>query len=764
MTVKSEEMAFSSRMSSQPDREGFVENNINSHDQTNHDTLGAKIPTLPLAENTLSSLDHSNDKSVSQDERNNMPSSIKMEDNADEEEVAAMPTTPTAATNGTDSHVKHGRRGDPRMHRAVAARLANPNLSLSEAIRIGGFKIEVDKDGETLVEGVAMSQRKNQLSRRIRLAKRGRDDFNNSEASTSDRKIRKLSAQMDCDKSANLDLCTPPSPIANIDPSTLSAQLDFENSAQLDSSIHLSQAENSKSNNSSSNGGSVGNAMNEGTSVSKVQTNKHNHFTPHVMGKENAKKDNNIKINLTPNGVSPEVGFEKSENRIAKDVSSKIKGFSLETGNSIVNSPPDSINNSNKILQNIMTQKNVCLEAELEKSNKKTLDMKLHLSSIANLGQSNSNKQQMFSTNFASLQLMQQQQADSNNHAQQVLLAQQQQKHQPQACFSNSYAVKTAVNHHNHMLHLTQQQQLMLQHQHDTASSEQKKKQALQLQYMQILQQQHQKTKGFSMPSRNAFFNHKSPTQQEFNVSRSVAAMSGAGNVNNMMNFDSKHLANCALDIGLGKDLNKQLQAINGNSNQVKGAITNNHTLSKGDGVRIRSAVDYFQCACNVLFKRCMLSAGFHPMQIEETNPAYLSFVSMALQAEKNRVDKLESLMSGINTSVATSGDIEGNEIKNHNSNDTTKKKSCANNESRRDQEKSSDAPESMIVAGNDHSDHTFEPTSTSIHHNADLSLAKEIVTSDSTIISSTPSLKQRGENDEEDDTEARDALRSFSV
>ena len=32
-----------------------------------------------------------------------------------------------------------GRRGDPRMHRAVAARLANPASTLFQALKTGGF-------------------------------------------------------------------------------------------------------------------------------------------------------------------------------------------------------------------------------------------------------------------------------------------------------------------------------------------------------------------------------------------------------------------------------------------------------------------------------------------------------------------------------------------------------------------------------------------------------------------------------------------------
>lgn len=37
-----------------------------------------------------------------------------------------------------------GRKGDPRMHRAVAARLADPSLTLFQALVMGGFDYTVD--------------------------------------------------------------------------------------------------------------------------------------------------------------------------------------------------------------------------------------------------------------------------------------------------------------------------------------------------------------------------------------------------------------------------------------------------------------------------------------------------------------------------------------------------------------------------------------------------------------------------------------------
>lgn len=83
---------------------------------------------------------------------------------------------------GVGEEVKKGkgRRGDPRMHRAVAARLAKPQLSLFQALVAGGFKFpvsEIASKGNGPIydsDNVLLSQRKNQLSRRLRLLARRR--------------------------------------------------------------------------------------------------------------------------------------------------------------------------------------------------------------------------------------------------------------------------------------------------------------------------------------------------------------------------------------------------------------------------------------------------------------------------------------------------------------------------------------------------------------------------------------------------------------
>ena len=59
------------------------------------------------------------------------------------------------------------------MHRAVSARLEDPNLTLYEALKIGGFSYPNNDDSSLLdSEKVTLGQRKNQLSRRLRLARK----------------------------------------------------------------------------------------------------------------------------------------------------------------------------------------------------------------------------------------------------------------------------------------------------------------------------------------------------------------------------------------------------------------------------------------------------------------------------------------------------------------------------------------------------------------------------------------------------------------
>lgn len=94
----------------------------------------------------------------------------------------------TETTERSVARNNKGRRGDLRMHAAVAARLGNPQLSLFQALVIGGFRFpkindDSNKDTPSLSclnttassdrriydsDNVLLSQRKNQLSRRLR--------------------------------------------------------------------------------------------------------------------------------------------------------------------------------------------------------------------------------------------------------------------------------------------------------------------------------------------------------------------------------------------------------------------------------------------------------------------------------------------------------------------------------------------------------------------------------------------------------------------
>ena len=71
-----------------------------------------------------------------------------------------------------------GRRGDPRMHRAVEIRLANPKMTLVDALRQGGFIFARAGGGgqsdRTVrdTDNVLLYQRKNQLNRRLRIYKK----------------------------------------------------------------------------------------------------------------------------------------------------------------------------------------------------------------------------------------------------------------------------------------------------------------------------------------------------------------------------------------------------------------------------------------------------------------------------------------------------------------------------------------------------------------------------------------------------------------
>ncbi len=79
---------------------------------------------------------------------------------------------------GPKSLTKSGRKSDPRMDRAVQAKLNDPNLSLIDALRKGGFVFPAVSDSGKPqyaivdADNVKITQRKNQLLRRLRTTKK----------------------------------------------------------------------------------------------------------------------------------------------------------------------------------------------------------------------------------------------------------------------------------------------------------------------------------------------------------------------------------------------------------------------------------------------------------------------------------------------------------------------------------------------------------------------------------------------------------------
>ena len=92
----------------------------------------------------------------------------------------SSPSTPAAKAAGERKTNKKvpGRSGDERMNKAVLARKHDPNISLMQALLIGGFVfpemytpgVKMAKVKDT--DGVTVEQRKNQLNRRLRLDKK----------------------------------------------------------------------------------------------------------------------------------------------------------------------------------------------------------------------------------------------------------------------------------------------------------------------------------------------------------------------------------------------------------------------------------------------------------------------------------------------------------------------------------------------------------------------------------------------------------------
>lgn len=92
--------------------------------------------------------------------------------------AAGNSDTKPAVAKGPSLIVKSGRKSDPRMDQAVQAKLDDPSLTLLDALRRGGFIFPNFDDNSTPQytvvdsDNVKITQRKNQLLRRIRSAKK----------------------------------------------------------------------------------------------------------------------------------------------------------------------------------------------------------------------------------------------------------------------------------------------------------------------------------------------------------------------------------------------------------------------------------------------------------------------------------------------------------------------------------------------------------------------------------------------------------------
>jgi len=113
--------------------------------------------------------DHSDQKSSESKRRNN-------NDPEDETVTSKKSRTSTKAAE-EGSKANHGRKGDPRMNRAVQAKVDNLQLTLVEALEAGGFVFPNFNMPGVLVsavkdtDNVTLYQRRNQLLRRLRYIK-----------------------------------------------------------------------------------------------------------------------------------------------------------------------------------------------------------------------------------------------------------------------------------------------------------------------------------------------------------------------------------------------------------------------------------------------------------------------------------------------------------------------------------------------------------------------------------------------------------------
>eukprot|EP00565_Helicotheca_tamesis_P000341 CAMPEP_0185741000 /NCGR_PEP_ID=MMETSP1171-20130828/38725_1 /TAXON_ID=374046 /ORGANISM="Helicotheca tamensis, Strain CCMP826" /LENGTH=303 /DNA_ID=CAMNT_0028412937 /DNA_START=146 /DNA_END=1057 /DNA_ORIENTATION=- len=155
---------------------------------------------------------------------------------------------------------KPGRKGDPRMNRAVGIRLANPGLSLLDALVAGGFVFSRSIERQTKKggavydsDGVLLNQRRNQLSKRLWQATRKNLSGYGSEHSKDclhlERNSKTLSAEdIHQNEESNLDTRINALPVQEMFPSNLkdncqmSTAISRQDKQQADTVISQSKA------------------------------------------------------------------------------------------------------------------------------------------------------------------------------------------------------------------------------------------------------------------------------------------------------------------------------------------------------------------------------------------------------------------------------------------------------------------------------------------------------------------------------------------
>jgi hypothetical protein len=121
------------------------------------------------------------------------------------------------------------------MHRAVAARLENPKLTLTEALQAGGFDVLSNEDEH----GVTVSQRKNQLSRRLRLVRQSQLNVDQSHPSPNGRERQFQEGENIFSSPTATSLATPSHAVSG----TLNDDGDRQSPASVDTSSKAAAAD-----------------------------------------------------------------------------------------------------------------------------------------------------------------------------------------------------------------------------------------------------------------------------------------------------------------------------------------------------------------------------------------------------------------------------------------------------------------------------------------------------------------------------------------